>query len=234
MLQTSGDSPIVVNFLETIVTLTIDLTDGFAIDELNVNPKDKLLKTANEVYQVVGYQCNAQNVPLNEFQMALSRNQGSIVRVCVRPDDRAVEDGIYMRAIESFVFDRDYGGAIGKITQIAIENRQTALNQLTVLFCSSGDAVCAFESILMAVFYRFSGAVQGYGVASMQFGSQTSRQLRSRAAQEDVVAAVAEFELDMELLPRPDHAVYGTSAGSSRSFLLASGLSVCVCLLGLL
>jgi hypothetical protein len=86
----------------------------------------------------------------------------------------------------------------------------------------------------MSAFHRFTGSFNGYGVASMQFGNRRARQLRSRgAAQEDVVAAVAKFELDMELLPRPEPV--STSAGSSLSFLLASGLSVCViCLLGIL
>jgi hypothetical protein len=122
MLSTSGDSPIEINFIETIVTLTIDLTDGFSIDAINVDDKDKLVKSANEVYEVVGYQLTLRNVPLSDFQLVLSRNQGSIFRVCIRPDDKAASDGIYMRYIKSFVFERDCGGAIGKMTQTAVEN----------------------------------------------------------------------------------------------------------------
>jgi hypothetical protein len=234
MLSTLSDSPIEVNFREALVTLTIDLTDGFSIGALNVSPKDKFAKTANQVYQVEGYQCTYGNQPLSELQLALSRNQGSLIRVCVRPDETARDDGIYMRSIDSFVFERDYGGAIGKVTQVAIVNGEEADNLLTLLYCTAGDEICAFESLLMAIFFRLSGAVDGTGIASMQFGSSppSSRQLRSREAQDDIVAAVVEFEISMELLPRNDLLYY--SAGATTGFWLASGVSVFVSLLGLI
>ena len=208
-LWTTTASPIEVNFREVIVTLTVDLTDGFSIGTLTVAPKDKIIRTANQVYEVEAYQCNFANVALSEWELLQTRNQGSLVRVCVRPNEEARNDGIYMRSIDDFIFERDYGGWIGLNQQIAIKDGKEADNLLTVLYCTSGDAVCAFDTILMAIFYRLPGSVQGSGVASMQFGSSqpsSGRRLRSvqaRAAQEDLVAAVAEFELDFELLPRP-------------------------------
>ena len=105
MLYTLSDTPIEVNFRETLVTLTIDLSDGFAIGALNVRDKDKLVQTANQAYEVEGYQCDYSNQPLSELDLALSRNQGSIIRVCVRPDEEARGDGIFMRSIDSFAFE---------------------------------------------------------------------------------------------------------------------------------
>lgn len=226
MLYTLSATPIEVNFLETLVTLTIDLTDGFAIGNIDVQPKDEFIRTANQAYQVEGFQCNYLNEPLTELQLAQSRNQGSIIRVCVRPDQEARSDGIYMRSIDSFVFERDFGGVVGVISQAAIESGAPAANLLTQLYCTSGDDVCVFETVLMAIFYRLAGAVDGTGVASMQFGSNPIRRrhLRDTGSQrhleESIVAGVAEFELSMELVPRPSR--YSAATTPFRSFFVLS------------
>ena len=49
-LNTPGDSPIEVNFLESVVTLSVDLSSGFSIDDINVTPKDQLINTAVQAY----------------------------------------------------------------------------------------------------------------------------------------------------------------------------------------
>ena len=227
-LLTNTATPIEVNFLETIVTLTVDLTDGFSIDTITVAPKDVAIKTASQSYQVEGYQCDAfTNEPLSEAELAASRNQGTIIRVCVRPDQTARDDGIFMRSIDSFAWERDYDGVIGIVTQPAVENREPASNQLTDLYCTSGDAVCAFETILFAALFRTPGAITGSGIASLQFGSDpivsSRRNLRqsSRAIQEDDegIAATAEFQLDMEVIPvrNPYYTSYTSSATSVSS-----------------
>merc|ERR1712137_386520 len=47
-----------VNFLETLITLTVDLTDGFEIGAITVDPKDRVVRTANQAYEVIGYECS--------------------------------------------------------------------------------------------------------------------------------------------------------------------------------
>lgn len=218
MLYTLSETPIEVNFRETLVTLTIDLTDGFAIGALNVRDKDKLIQTANQAYEVEGYQCDYSNEPLSELDLALSRNQGSIIRVCVRPNDEARNNGIFMRSIDSFVFERNYGGSIGMVSQVAIENKEPADNLLTILYCEPGDRICVFETILMATFFRLPGSVEGSGLASMQFGDGKSRRLRGeRFMQEEdgAVAGQAVFDLSLELLPRQKKPSSGTSMPST-------------------
>ena len=207
-LFTNSDPPIEVNFLETLVTLFVDLTDGFSIDTINVTPKDKLVRTANQAYEVEGYLCDRNNIELSDSDKVAVRNQGSILRVCVRPDEEARSDQVYMRFIDSFTWQRDYGGAIGILYQPAVEEREAASNQLTELFCTSGAEVCAFESILFASMFRTPGAVTGSGIASMQFGSDPleiqKRRLRSslRDLQEETgVAATAEFSMETEVQP---------------------------------
>jgi hypothetical protein len=166
-LSTPGDN-VEVNFLETVITLDIDLSDGFEIGSIAVEPKDKLVRTAAQAYQVEGYVCTDEEI---EGDLTAVRNQGAQIRVCVRPDEEARSDGIYMRRIDSFSWTRD---SPVSITQSAVEDGVAASNTLTDLFCEPGELVCNFVSILFASFYATPGAVAGSGVASMQFGGDNT------------------------------------------------------------
>jgi hypothetical protein len=184
MTPEGGGDPIEVNYLETLVTLFVDLSDGFDIGEVNVAPKIKIENTANQVYLLEGYQCAVgSTVALSVDDAALTRNQGSVIRVCVTPDAEGIADGIKMRSLDDFTFSR------GVIEQTAITGfNQEASNGLTSLTCTSGADVCVFETILFAAFYTTTGTVLGSGTGSMQFGTR-----RLRALQE---AVSSEFELD--------------------------------------
>ena len=237
-LSTGGDSPIEVNFLETLVTLNVDLTDGFEIGTVAVAPKEKLVKTANQAYEVEGYLCDRSYDELNDAGKQTTRNQGAVIRVCVRPTLEGRNDGIYMREIQSFEFTRTYPDSRPDVRQIAIENSAAASNGLTDLFCERGWEVCMFESILFAAFYRDSGSVDGSGIASMQFGGSTTarkRQRTLRAAsgtgtggsntdiidengrdlqQQDDADAVAEFEIQFVTLATLDGLTSGVGANA--------------------
>jgi hypothetical protein len=231
-LMTLGPTPIEVNFLETLVTLNVDLTDGFEIGSIAVEPKDKLVRTANQVYQVVGFRCDADNNLLSDLTPI---NQGSVVRVCVTPDAEATADGIKMRSIDLFTWSRALPAP--GVTQAAIIARDTpAANQLTAYLPCRGFGVCSFETILFANFYTALGSVAGAGVASMQFGTNASRRLRSGAAagrdlQDEEVAAAAEFELDFTISKADD--VVGTSGANSMSLMAMGFLAVAGVVAGL-
>ena len=237
-LNTGGDSSIEVNFHETLITLNVDLTDGFAIDDVSVTPREKLVKTANQAYKVEGYQCDRNYVELNEAGKAVTRNQGAIIRVCVRPTLEGRQDGIYMREIQSFAFSRTYPDSRPDVNQDAIVNSGPADNGLTDLFCDRGWEVCMFETILFAAFYRDTGTVAGAGIASMQFGGSGRRQLRAfdnndsnrvpRATQADQEAAVAEFEIEFITFATLEGLSSGgatTTAGSIAAGILSVTLS---------
>jgi hypothetical protein len=53
-----------VNFHETLISLNVDLTDGFEVDDINVVNKDRNQETANIACEVTGYECDLQNKPL--------------------------------------------------------------------------------------------------------------------------------------------------------------------------
>ena len=201
----SGD-PVEVNFLETIITLTVDLTDGFEIDAINVTPKDRLVRTANVAYEVVGYECDENKVSVAD--PSTPRNQGEVITVCVTPEEIAVNDGIFMRSIDNFSWSRGED-----IIQPAIENNFAAGNLLTDYSPTScrGTLICTFSTILFADFFFTPGQVEGAGVASLQFGQQglaQSRKLRAsggsaavegRLLQEAEEPAAAEFDLNVQV-----------------------------------
>jgi hypothetical protein len=221
-LKTIGPTALEVNFLETLITLNVDLTDGFEIGSIAVEPKDKLVRTANQVYQVVGFRCDGDNNLISDLTPI---NQGSVVRVCVTPDAEAVADGILMRSIDLFTWSR---ALPNQVTQAAIIGRdQVAANQLTTYDLCRGLGVCSFESILFANFYTALGSVAGSGVASMQFGTNTSRRLRTgagRSLQDDEVAAASEFDLDFSIAQGND--VKSTSGANSISLIAMGFLAV--------
>lgn len=218
-LQTDTGQPeeIEVNFLETLVTLFVDLSDGFSIGEVSVEPKNQLVNTANQVYLLEGYQCDGNNLQLSPDALAATQNQGSVIKVCVEPDLEARESGIFMRSIDSFTFSR--ADITPPVSQPAIIDVNTASpNGLTAMSCSRGVAKCSFETILFAAFYASPGAVGGSGVGSMQFGdSATGRRLRA-LQNEPEAAASSEFNLDFGIVP----VVETQSSGAASSGVVAA------------
>ena len=212
-------TPVEVNFLETLVTLTVDLTDGFAIGTINVEPKDRLVRTANQAYEVRGYECSqASTAPLAEIDRTRPRNQGEIIYVCVTPEDEAKTDGIFMRSIDDFTFNRG-----GTIQQVAVDSGAEAANLLTSYNSAAcvGAEFCRFSTILFAQFYATPGTVDGAGVASMQFGN-ARRALRSSSGRDlqGDGAGAAEFDLQFDVAqaePRTE------SSGATSSTSMAAG-----------
>jgi hypothetical protein len=136
-----------VNFLETLVTLNVDLTDGFEIGSIAVAPRDRLVRTANQVYLVIGYRCNALDEQVDSNDAI---TQGAVVKVCVEPEAEAIADGIKMRSIDAFTWSLF---SPNPVNQPAIVGRnKVSANQLTTLYCIGGSQKCSFETILFAAF----------------------------------------------------------------------------------
>jgi hypothetical protein len=203
-LQTKSDTPFEVNFRETLVTLIVDLTNGFSIGDVAVESKERITQTANQAYGIEAAQCNTLNEPLTPLQQSATRNQGAVMRICVQPDSITRASGVYMRRIDSFLFERDYGGG-QVIMQVAVLNGGPAVNGLTNLYCGEGWETCALETILFSNFFRSAGTVEGSGTAAMQFGGSVgpTRHLRSTDVfsekDDEDIAVVAEFRLDINL-----------------------------------
>ncbi|KAL3905469.1 MAG: hypothetical protein SGARI_004445, partial [Bacillariaceae sp.] len=201
-----------VNYLETIIRLDVDLSDGFNITAVAVEPLERCEFGAEDEFLVEGYFCRDDF----EYDSSLGQdgaiNQGDLVKICVRPQERGLESGVRMRRISSFAFTRQLAPVIN---QPAIENALPAANGLTEVFCAPGHAICFFETILYAQFFTETTQIAGSGVADLQFGGEDSmtsvsprtaiskrRALRSsddRLLQEGETAAQTAFDLDLEV-----------------------------------
>ena len=214
-------TPVEVNFLETPITLTVDLTDGFQIGTINVAPKNRLVRTANQAYEVRGFECTENSfAPLDEATRVLPRNQGQIIHVCVTPEDEAKADGIFMRSIDDFTFTKG-----GGINQLAIADGLAAGNLLTSYDAAAciGQSTCRFSTILFAQFYANVGTVDGAGVASMQFGNARRR---LRAADRDLQgdgAGAAEFDLQFDTAQAEART---SNSGASSTSIAAATMSM--------
>jgi hypothetical protein len=219
--EAGGD--IEVNFLETIVTLVVDLTDGFEIGSVAVEPFLRCEKEAAEAFEVEGYFCTEGNEPNPNLVEIPTISQGDLVKICVRPVLEARTSSIRMRRIQSFTFAL----ADTATVQVAITNGAVASNGLTEMWCQLGYAICHFETILFADFYRQPGAVTGAGIADMQFGGEVSeqsvspknrrRQLRNLQEEDAGGGAAAEFGLQFSIAASDN--VAGTSGAAGKTLV---------------
>jgi hypothetical protein len=223
-------TPVEVNFLETLITLTVDLTDGFQIGAINVQAKERLIRTANQAYEVRGYECSQLSTdPLTDEEKARPRNQGEIIHVCVTPEEEAQTDGIFMRSIDDFTFTRGT-----TIQQLAIENNAEAGNLLTSYSSGGciGTLVCKFSTILFAQFYATPGTVAGAGVATMQFGNTRRRALRTGGDARELQdqAGAAEFDMQFDVT-QADARVNDSGASQASLAAVMSMVAIAVAMI---
>lgn len=144
-----------INFLETIVKVSIQFTGDFGVS-VYLDPGDIEVEELNEGVALEAYLCDREEniVPVAEF------NQGQTVRVCVTPTAEFLARGFRMRQIEDFVYRRE----------MPFSTRQQAIkagtggvpaDQLTVVSCRPGSVVCAFETLLFADFFVSEGIIAG-------------------------------------------------------------------------
>jgi hypothetical protein len=203
-VQTPGVPTMEVNFVETLISMTIDFSEGFQINEITTETNIRVTTTTNNVYEVDSYDCSGGLLPPigAELEGEVVKNQGAEIRICIEPNADALRDGIYIREIKSFTFTR------GNVTQDSVVDGAAANTGLSRLVCTRGAPLCYFETVLKAAFYTTQGVVDGTGVIVLQYGTATSRRLGGpsrRDLQLDDAAGVA--EVDMEFEVNEDHLV---------------------------
>ena len=234
--KSGGATPVVeVNFLESLVTLNVDLSSGFSIADVSVAPKERLISTGSTTYTVNGYMCNPGTS--TEFVPVTPLSQGSLITICIKPDQAGIDDGIKMRTIDLFQWSRDLTTQTAVASGIAADNLLTTYDPAT---CASGD-YCSFSSILFAAFYSTAGQVSGTGIASMQFGTTrrlNSGGLRSLQKLQDK-AATSEFDLAVTIEaadydndgPITLQTAAGATAGTTMLAAIAGLVGVTIALL---
>lgn len=97
-------------------------------------------------------------------------NQGELISVCVEISQAAVEDGLYLKGVDSFLWTREVflGGIPTTSQQYSIKDG-IAANPLTDYDCPMHALLCTFHTILQADFFILPGDISGTGMASMAF-----------------------------------------------------------------
>lgn len=194
-----------VNFIESLVTVTYNLTAGFATVDASVKPKIRQGVTeAEDVYGLQAWICELDSNVVDYItetfeedsrQYPGNRNgpafeQGSLIPVCIRPDYTAFTEGVVMRHINDFKWERTVV-VYDDVEQIAIKGPAgaTADNRLTYhdpTTCN-GYHYCTFQSVLFADFYVIAGNVDGSGSATVKYAGSARRlgQVEDRKLQEE-------------------------------------------------
>jgi hypothetical protein len=100
---------------------------------------------------------------------------GEKLRLCARPTQRTINDGVTLGTIKSFYFERE-----GDIIQDAVATYGTD-DATNVFQCERGSTLCIIETVLKNGFFFGPGEVKGEGVFFMQWGKAEDdrRNLRS-------------------------------------------------------
>lgn len=151
-VQTDEANPVNVEWSETQVAVTYDLTDGFAL-AVEVAPV-RSERNATDAFAPEGFFCNDNGEPLNEAEQIQLAFPGTELQVCVRPNERARNNQMGLALINEFNWKRTDPISRNTFTQLAVRNGEPASNALTTMTC---DALsCTFNSILMAPFFAAS------------------------------------------------------------------------------
>jgi hypothetical protein len=154
-----------INFYETNVTITVDLTANFTLTEISADrtSADSEAANADLAYPVEAYICLDDN---SEVTSPAALAQGSFLQVCVRIDDNVVTDNILVEDILTFVVSQPEGTATDSET---ITN--AIANPLTDKVCRE-SGICNVKTQLQSKFFTDSNPsdLRVDGVAILAFG----------------------------------------------------------------
>jgi hypothetical protein len=154
-----------INFYETNVTITVDLTANFTLTEITADRTlaDSEAANADLAYPVEAYICLDDN---SEVTNPAALAQGSFLQVCVRIDDDVVTDNILVEDILTFVVSQPDGTATDSET---ITN--AVANPLTDKVCRE-SGICNVKTQLQSKFFTDvnPGDLRIDGVAILAFG----------------------------------------------------------------
>jgi hypothetical protein len=230
-----------VNFIETLIKIKYDLTAGFCVDAFAVDPKERVETTNVKDYGLEAWLCAPGDTedltdPVRTLPKKITSyapdsvtgekqedgdafTQGSLVTVCVAPDDPTYEDNIVISALTSFDWYRDDPSVI----QPAIEQSAPASDLLTSYKEDDCDGAewCTFSTLLFADFYVSPGAVYGLGNANLEFRKLGGVVDEERRQLQEAVAA-SPFEVIVALESTDETAGDETSAGVSYGYSVSA------------
>jgi len=168
------------------------MSGDFDITKFDVAPKEKTSDSASQTYKVIASLCEgSQQAPkVNE-----KFNQGAAIRVCIKPESKAKNDGVIMKSVDSFTWTRTYEPVGNETPPPTTQNAiiGTNIESLDGLTLLNKDDKTEFivTSVLFAAFYATDGDVSATGAATMAFPSATAADAATAAAVAATVTANA-------------------------------------------
>jgi len=151
-----------VNFVQTVATISIDLTSDFAVTSINVAEAEKLTTTSSLQYGAIAYYCDEDGSLIVPGDL----NQGLSVKVCVEPESINV---VNIEKITDFTWTSSTG-----VIQYAVGADGLASNSFTVVDCTTLANKCSFESLFVASFFQeIPMSVSSTGKVYLQFATST-------------------------------------------------------------
>lgn len=213
-----------INFIETLIEVKYDLTAGFSVDGFSVAPKNREVVTEiKSDYTLEAYLCNPASTDApqdfngntyvwptaNPQAEGTQFNQGSLIKICIKPVGQTRTDGLYLEEISSYTWQLYEVDETTKVTEVTqgIEDGLSYLDCVDVNGSSAATGpydYCTIESILYADFYKVAGIVKGNGEAKLEFGAvPTTRLLKAANSEEEArklqEAPSAEFDVSVSV-----------------------------------
>ena len=118
-------------------------------------------KVTEDGYRIEIFECD-NNLDELSTENRQRKIQGFSYRICFRPNDKALEDGVGIESIIHFKWELQHKQ--GVTVQQAVLNNDGD-NILTILTCKDDGKLCYLDSMLTSEFYVDAGSVLGYGEA---------------------------------------------------------------------
>merc|ERR1712032_2258 len=195
-----------VNFLETIVNITVSFDGTFDTGDISLIPKDKTTTGSTKAYTVAAALC-AGFVP--PFQ------QGQVLSVCIVPDGDAIADGIKLTNIDSFTWTR-----AGVTPQEAVkkDGSGAAFDALSAVEMNPNGSSIVVSSVLYATFFAEDGTVSATGNVQLGFARRRLGESDERRKLQEEGVPPAGFDVNTQVIKATDGpATLQTAGGASPS-----------------
>ena len=157
-------------------------TDDSTFSDIIVGPSE-VGGIQNAVQQDISFNLNTFICDENNKATFLPSvyNQGDLFRLCMEPDDRAKGNGLFLQSLDFMKYSKPTTSGTN-LEQYAVEGGVVD-SLLSSLQCSSGSSLCSVQTILKAEFFAAKGDVEVVGVARLQFGDTSIRNLHQHELQ---------------------------------------------------
>jgi len=195
-----------VNFLETVVNISVSFDGSFDTGDIAVGPKEKTTTGSSKAYTVAAALC-AGFVP--PFQ------QGQVLSVCIVPDGDGIADGIELTTIDSFTWTR-----AGVTPQEAVkkDGSGTAFDALSAVEINPDGSSIVVSSVLYATFFAEDGTVSATGSVQLGFARRRLGESDERRKLQEEGVPPAGFDVNTQVIKATDGpATLQTAGGASPS-----------------